>query len=345
MRYWSFIFLVLAQQTVLAGLRRHPSTVASTPETTEWHAKVSAWGEFLYWKTTVSNWPYAVVATIDTIGEGFQLANHESRKEMHFHYDPGFRVGLAGHFDNNWDLSTKYTRFHTSAHTSKKATDPGIIFPLWDFALPARTDTLSAHQSLKFSQINLDFIKHFSWGRDGSIDPFFGAVGARIHQQLFITANQMFDPPSTGIVKTALRNDFTGGGLEGGLAINYTPVKRLTLCGKGSYGLLYGKFKLTSHSKDTVSLPPEISFSHNQETDEWAVVSDFNVTAGVKLNWMFSRSRLTAYADYEFVFWPAQVRIPRIHSDVSTKTPIVDLNNSQGDIGFHGVTIGLMLDF
>jgi hypothetical protein len=325
---------------------REPLLAATpTPKTTEWHANFSAWGALLYWKTAVNNWPYAVVATIDTLSVGLQLVNHESPKEMRFRYDPGFRVGLAGNFGKGWDLLAQYTRFHTSAHTSKTVADPGIIFALWDFALPARTNMLSAHQSLKLSQVNLDFIRNFSWGKAGSIDPFFGAVGAVIDQQLFITANQLFDPPSTGIVKTDLRNDFRGGGLEAGLAINYTPARWFTLCGKGSYALLYGNFKLTSHSKDTVSLPPEISFAHDQKAHEWAVVNAFDVTAGVKLNWTFSHSCLTAYADYEFVFWPAQVRIPRIRSDISTKTLVVDLNNSRGDVGFHGATVGLMLRF
>lgn len=335
------LLATLAMQPLLARMFARPPPKEPKPLCSHFSVE----GDFLYWKANVSHLPYAVLAEVETAFEGFQFPNKESVREVQFHYDPGFRIAATGRFDTGWGLLAEYTCFHTSGSAVKRVDFPDIIFSLWDLALPAMVDKISAHQFLNFGEFHLDIVKRFSPSKDFSLDPFFGATGAMMHQGLSITEHQVFDPPAVGTVKTRIKNNFSGGGLRIGFQTSYTPIKWVALYGKGAYSILYGKFKLSSRSRDTVDIPPTVSIVHRESTNELSLVSAFDVIAGVKANWPLSWGELILNLGYEFVFWPSQVRVPRIRSDITSKTPITLLDNAKGDVGFHGLVAGLAVCF
>lgn len=296
--------------------------------------------DFLYWKTTVSNLPYAVFAQVDEIFPDFSIINQESVEEIVFPFDKGIRLGASAQLDCGFGLLAKWTNFRTSGSTSKTVTLPSIIFAIWDFVVPAIIDSIQAKQFLKLNQMNVDVVKRIPLCNCFTLDSFFGITTSHINQILDITAHQMFDPPSVGVVETEVKNLFKGIGPEFGFQTNYE-IKNISLYGKGLYSLLYGKFQLSTTSTDTVDIPPVVSFTHDQNSQELTLVSAFNLAVGLAVSW----SKFTFHTDYEFNFWPGQVRVPRIHGEIISKTPMISLVNAKGDVGFHGLTTGISFNF
>lgn len=300
-----------------------------------------AYADFLYWKASVTGLPYAVTGTVVTPVTGLEFVDNDKIEEIHFGYKPGFRIGAGYQFDCGWDIIADWTHFHTSAKRSLTATAPHLIEMVWDF-IPGVTTSLEAHQSLKYDQVNVDIVKNFSLGSSRVIaSPFFGAVGACIHQDLDLKSQRNFDP-DLGSETTKIKNHFSGGGLRVGLALEYAPCSWLSVYGKGSYSLLYGKFDLSQHDAAQVPVSGEpVNLFHQAKTSERSLASAFDIIAGLRSTWSFDCFELTAHVSYEFVYFPNQVRVRQI---LSTGADAF-LFQGFGDVGFQGLTAGIGLAF
>lgn len=325
-----------------------PQQIVSEPKSSRAHLML--FGDFLYWKASVTGMPYAVTGHSESFS-GTPYVNHESVREVKFPYKPGFRVGIGAQFDRGWDLVLKWTRFHASAKDSRHVTndlsDPHLIEPIWPFPIPSRTTSADAHLSVQYDQLDLNFVKNLYVGSHFLFKPFFGALGARLHEELKIDSFSLIDN-GTGDQTTKLFNKFDGGGLQLGMGAEFVPSHWFSLYGSGSYSLLYGKFKLKRNdlmqfTVQTGGGPVVFDLPRSDSSKELALASAFDLIAGLKFCGHFPKQSgsLTFHVSYEFVYWPNQIRLRRISSLFISATPLL----GQGDVGFQGLNTGLELRF
>jgi hypothetical protein len=327
------------------------TTYSGVAEPSSGYAHLIAFGDFLYWKTSVSGLPYAATGVGLTIPDVISFVENQRRvRNIHFSHDPGFRVGLGFQIDRGWDLTGRWTHFHTKASSrvlevSPEPGDPRFISLIWAL-FPGRTVELCARQKMHFDQVDVNFAKNIYLGRHFLFNPFFGALGARINQRLRIHSSGFIDGELPTTQDTTLRNNFRGAGIQVGAGTEFAPIRWVSLYGKGSYGLVYGKFNLKRNDLQLLLTDTgTISIPHQEFSRLENLVSTFDIIAGLKLS-AYSRNqkiRLTGHISYEAVFWPNQVRIQKyvIQGDPAQTFPLL----GYGDVGFQGLTAGLELRF
>lgn len=350
--------LLLCPATVMHAWSVFPSkseskqTKPAPPGVSEPHsrnAQFQVYGDFLWWQASVSRLPYIVEAEEVSIPEfGVSIANHEKIKEVHFDYDPGFRVGIGTRYDTGWDMQAEWVRFYTIGHAHKRADadDDRVIAAIWDIYL-AENKKVRASESVRLNQVNLNFVKNISLGTHFSLDPYFGGTGAWLDEYLKMRFKQTFEGEGAS-ARTKIRNTFEGGGLEVGMTTSYDPARWFSLYAKGSYGLLYGKFKFRKHSVQRIDseLFGPLKYDHHQSAHELALVNTFDIMTGLKFHWASRHWAFSFHVGYEFDFWPGQIRGQRLFTAIipTGSTPTI-LSDSQGDVGFQGFNAGAYLSF
>lgn len=201
---------------------------------------------------------------------------------------------------------------------------------------------ISAKQFLKYDELDFDIVKILSLGSCFLFKPFFGAIVTKIDQKLTLNSLLLFDNFSA-TQQTKLTNNFKGGGLQIGFDMEYTPFCWLTFYGIGSYSLLWGKFHLKRTDFFVGGDPLNVEIPRSGSSIVKSVVQAMDINAGIKLGTSFCKDafRIFGYLGYEFVYYPNQVSIPKILSQ-AVETFIL-LGN--GNIGFNGITTGLLLEF
>lgn len=348
-----FFCLLICPTTLMHAWSLFPSKKADQPPppaVSEHHsrnAQFQVYGDFLFWQASVSRLPYAVTAESQSIPEfGVSVANYESIKEVHFDYGPGFRIGIGNRFDTGWNIQAEWLRFYTISHGHHNAGESQVLAPIWDIYL-AENEKVRASESVRLNQVNLNFVKNISLGTHFSFDPYFGATGAWLQELLKMRFSQEFDEASAH-ARTKIKNHFQGAGLEVGTTTSYDPAKWFSLYAKGSYGLLYGKFKFSKHSTqniDSAEFGP-LGYDHHQSAHELALVNMFDIMTGIRFKWESRHWAFSFHISYEIDYWPGQVRGQRLFTAItpSNSTPTI-LSDTQGDVGFQGLTTGAYLSF
>lgn len=298
--------------------------------------RIKVSGDFLYWKASVSGLPYAVNAFFGTIEN---VPNFETLLEMVFSSHPGFRIEGEFKFDKGWFLSTSWTRNHAKAsHFQEVSSVPGnFLEPIWGIPV-GPTKSMSITQLAKYDDFDLLVRKNIFLGTHFLSQTFFGLDYLTLKQRRTLGSFLLLD--NTNVFELSkIINNFRGTGLKIGFECNYYPIKWFSLYGKGSYSLLYGKFKL--EDLDTIQLDNFIV--HDQINDEKGIVNSFNIISGIKGNLFFCCNKiiLSFHVSYEFVYLPDQIRINRIISQATVGLPLL----GHGNVGFNGLTTGLELNF
>jgi hypothetical protein len=336
----------------------HYSAVVSEPNTRP--TNLTLFGDYLFWRPVISSFPYAAVGQATLVSSGQNLFNvQESIRHIDFDFKQGFRIGGAYQYHQGWQVVGAWTRlWATGCSVDNAPQQPWFILSLMGDALQVIGSQATAEQRVKFDQLNVDLQRELYVGDQFECKAFFGPVVTRIKQRqnTDIVGTVNFGAgiaPTT--VDMALRNDFTGGGLRVGCAMEYQPISRFSIFGAGSYGVLAGKFKIVRNNASTTLLPgtstpldQDISVSSCMRD----VVNVFDLNAGIKCTCLLHEERtLEAHLGYQFLLFPGQVRIPRTFTDFSVtggatfptsgRLNVIDPN---GNVSFNGVTLGLVLN-
>jgi len=300
-------------------------------------------GDYLYWKTSVTGWPYAVEAIFN--GSVFDHLEKETVKNINFPYQQGWRAGAGIRFDRGWDLAGRWTHLHSNEGASLHAEGDKIIEAIWAYAFaPGEISRLHAHQFMHYDEVGLNFVKSMFLGSHFSFSPYFGAIGAQIHQGMSLNS----DVDAGGIGQAAhsvkIKNNFRGAGIQAGCGAAVVPVRWFSIFGNASYSLLYGEYLLRRHDAFSFDNAGVLeTFPLHEDETLHALASAFNLRGGIKFSWLTAGEKFEFYVEgaYEFLFWPGQVKMYRILSDLTQAFTLL----GSGDIGFQGATGGFGMRF
>jgi len=189
--------------------------------------------EFLLLRPRQRALEYAVIDPLDDITpQGkIQSIRHDMR--------PGLRVGLGYRIpDSGWEIAGYYTYLHSRGDEITLAPPGGLLYPL--LTRPGLTD--SADRAVAFSRLNynvydLEIGKTMHVDESTQLRMYGGVRVASIQQALGATyTGRLAD---TAVAES--RSKFDGGGPMFGTELTWKVVPSLSLFGKASGGLIYGR--------------------------------------------------------------------------------------------------------
>ena len=340
----------------------HCKTPLSAPR-----RKFSAHLDFLYWKADEDGLEYGtkMIAT-PLIGES--STTKTKLLDLHFEWDPGFRLGVGYTFDHFdcWAINLNWTHIHNHAHgkTSAKGIESQVgnvdtIISPWVnllFELRAGASKASAHWHVDYDTLDLDFGKSVLLSKRFVLNPYFGFRGAWIDQDYKAKYKSVFllaenAPTFTREVTFKGKNDFNGFGLRGGAELMCILSKHWHIFSQFAGNILYGKFRVNMKNLHDQGLgegeitPMPTNFTTSEHF--WRVRLNFEEAIGLGWEAFFrcERYRLRIRAAYELSQWLNQNELFYTFyfrgQDAISSVPI----RSQGDLSFHGIRAGLQFDF
>lgn len=207
-----------------------------------------------------------------------RFASSNDLREVHFGWDPGFRVGLSyGMQHDQWDIQAHYTRFHTQGddHVSSK---PGAVHStfLGNFYVD-NPDGLGlsgpAYQkasitwTILFNMFDGGLGRNFWVSKALALRPFLGVKGGWIHQSIHSKWNnaQLLGFQLFHVGTENLKNNFWGVGPEVGINTKWNlfagPCHCFSLFGDFSGALMWGHwsfgdlFENDVHEQVSIHLP------------------------------------------------------------------------------------------
>lgn len=305
-----------------------------------------AYADFLYWKASVTDLPFAATSTLEFITPpGFTQINNQSLKYARFNYDPGFRVGIGYLSACDWQLTAEYTRFHTSGSGSlatPSAVGPLVLEDIWFSQIGAVKLSIDANQISDFDQGKVLFAAPYFACSRFAFRPTFGGIGAWLNQKLQLQRSTLVvDTP--GQFNTLLRNFFQGGGLDIGCDTEIQIWKCLSLFGRGSYSLLYGRYDLRRHDDISVFSTTPVFFTNDQRTIEYGFANSFDINVGLTASWCLCNMNWSTQIGYEFMYWLDQVRVRGIFP-INGNGDAVALYG-KGHVGYQGLTWRVILSY
>ena len=174
------------------------------------------------------------------------LYNTET-KNMHFDWDPGFRVGFGWNTPHDgWDLSLNWTWFQNTASRNKTAAS-GEIYLATDLFSPATTSSSGFYSAntkwrLHLNMLDLELGREFFVSKWMTLRPFISLRNTWVYQknkETFTGAIPAANP--TGALLTNSCN-FWGIGPRSGLNTEWGLGSGISLFGDADFSLLYGFF-------------------------------------------------------------------------------------------------------
>lgn len=300
-------------------------------------------GDFLYWKAS-SEMPFAETSKVlDT--PLIQLNVNGHIQEIHFDYDPGFRIGAGCWIKKSWDVKGDWLRFRTSNSKTLIASDDTLVNLVWSFLPLFNTvSDVTARQTIQIDRAQFDFIKKMMFGPNFFFDAVFGAFGVWIEQSMHLAAN-FLDPVFLPRQNTHLKNHFQGGGLQIGLRSEYAPICSFGFYGEGRLSLAYGQFSLSDNEQLISSFPGFENIVSKKREYSQAVVCSCDLRGGIRGSYRFKdRYELSGHISYEFSYWPNFSRNRFAFNNLPSNGQIYTLLGF-GDLGFHGISTGLGMSF
>lgn len=329
--------------------------------------KFDARVDFLYWKADEDGLEYGTkMKASPLIGE----ASHTDTQllDLHFDWDPGFRLGfgyLFNHFDS-WSLNLNWTHIRNHAHATASAKGiesqigkvDTIISPWVNllFELRAGASKASAHWHVDYNTLDLDFGRSVLLSKRFILNPYFGLRGAWIDQDYKAIYKSTFilaegSPPFSRNVDFKAKNDFSAFGLRGGTELVWLLSKNWHIFSQVAGHILYGKFKVEMKNLHDQGLgegetpPKPLNFTASEHF--WRVRLSFEESIGLGWETFFrnQRYRLCLRAAYELSQWLNQNEL--FYSlyfrgaDTISSVPV----RSQGNLSFHGIRAGVQFDF
>lgn len=348
---------------------------------------------------------------------GYSLSGSTKDKDLDFKWKPGFKVGIGAIFGqrDQWDLFLNWTWLQSTAHDSFKGaqsftnelngqtiaqnpqqTTREYIVPSWGpVVLGGPAAGASSHWRLHYNTVDLELGRNFFLGKSLTLRPHIGLRGAFIHQHvnakydsiLNITVGQLggvnatpaqfnsFSPTS----KFKGENNYDGGGLRGGLDVNWNFARSFAVYGKMSGSLLYGRFEVEESFKSSGTIVTNVpddplgafaltnAYDLSLHDNFHRVRSTFQLALGMTWHTDFNNDKQHLFISlgYEFNKWFDQnelreLILPRSPNVLTSAQNILDFtaqrvissfsnettaNRRQGDLALQGLTFGVRFDF
>ncbi len=323
--------------------------------------------DFLYWQANQDGLEYGTKMLADPI-IGRESETKTRLLDVHFDWDPGFRLALGYLFNrfDRWALDLCWTHIRNHAHGKSHAkgiesqTGPvDTIIPNWVtlvFELRAGASKAHAHWNVNFNTLDLDLQRRFLVSRRLDLNPYFGLRGAWIDQHYHVKYRGVFllaegEPFFSRDVKFKGKNDFSGIGLRTGTQLIWNLDKHWNLFADVSGSIIYGKFHVRMQNKNDQGLgegetpPMPLDFSAKEKF--WRGRLNFNEAVGLGWRTFFKQQQyhLSINAAYEMSQWLNQNELFYTlyfrGQDTISSVPI----RHNGNLTFQGIKAGIQFDF
>lgn len=277
--------------------------------------------DFLWWRACEEGLALGVEETFELFPNGAQ-AMESKLKEPDFHYDPGFRIGLATVCDC-WDAALNWTYFHTKASVSGKSEgelsrvtggevtsfisawerDPNLNIP----------EIAKGKWSLSMDWLDLEFGRKFFAAKCFIVRPFFGLRGARVDQGYRTNAysNIGINSISSFVSNVKAKSNFLGLGPRLGFDLELHLPCCLKLFAQAAGALVFGRTQrhANEHLRNIhgevirFGVPDELEFKSHSTLDRCShAITDLLI--GLKwehcCNWCNREHPITIAFSWEF---------------------------------------------
>lgn len=246
--------------------------------------------------------------------------------EVHFGWDPGFRVGLGyGMEYDQWDTQAFFTWFYTQGD-DRVLSAPGAVHSTFmgNFYVDNPTgagisgpsyQSASIDWTIRFNMFDWELGRNYWVSQELALRPFLGVKGGWIDQQIDSAWNDSTPPSSSptspvyNLGQEKVKNDFWGIGPSAGINTKWHLLRRtchsLHLFGDFSGSLMWGHWSFSD-------------FFHN-DIQQQVTINQGNVNSGAMMVRSFmgfgwnsavrqNRARLSARLGYEAQFWLDQLQ-------------------------------------
>ncbi len=243
-------------------------------------------------------------------------------KEVHFGWDPGFRVGLGYgmHYDQ-WDTQAYFTWFHTRGSDHVSST-PGSVFSTFlgnfyvDNATGAGISGPSYQKadigwSIRFNMFDWELGRNYWVSRALALRPFLGIKGGWIDQSIHSTWH---NPALTGAQffskgEENIKNDFWGIGPSAGVNMKWNlltrPCHSLYLFGDFSGALMWGHWSFRDLFRNNIQQRVKVDLENIKSAATMVrAFTGFGWSANLKQD----RYRFSAKLGYEAQCWLNQLQ-------------------------------------
>lgn len=192
-------------------------------------------------------------------------------KNIHTHWEPGFRIGLGYACPDSWGVCAKYTQFHSSTSSHFDAPEEfssipfvgstGGLLPLYGIspivAMTGAAANAEAKWKLDINILDFEIRKQFDVGCRVKLTPFAGIRTAWIDQSYRIEydVQQYVVSPPDYLFNVKMKNDYLGAGIIAGLDAEWEISCGFSIVSKAAASLLYGRFKIHQNLTNDFSPP------------------------------------------------------------------------------------------
>lgn len=202
-------------------------------------------GEFLYWRPDQAGMTYCLT----TNDISFFLGSKNKEVHQESSWGPGFRVGAGYQFAKaSCDLSTYWTRFHHSMHSSVSGPfifGTQLLSPLGNLSIGGKGSDLGKARSkwrLNVDLVELDFGYRLLFKQRLLLHPYLAIEGGWIDQLQTIKYNHFLNEASDTIFNSTVKqkNDFSGVGPKLGMNGDFALGCGFGIMGNIAASFLYG---------------------------------------------------------------------------------------------------------
>lgn len=315
----------------------------------------NAYGDLLVWSAHENGLPIAIKnkATNFSSQRGFANLQESSVKHLEFDYNTGLRLGMD--FDmpyDGWDVNLTWLSFTAHADASTNAEGNRELFAtrlnaqipsfitngVAPFPFPIYTEA-DAHWKSHLNQIDLDLGREFFVSKWLTLRPHVGIRTTWLRQRLhtdYSDAIALAGFPSMPDTEVSEKNKWWGIGLEGGLNTQWTLGAGISLYGDITAAIESGFHKV--RTKQEVNGFAN-DFENNKDSTRIArPILDLQLGIRWDSNFADNSYNFGLHAGWEEHIYFSQ---NQFHTDAS----LTQFAANQGDLTYHGVTIGAHLNF
>ncbi len=288
--------------------------------------------DLLIWQAHENGLPYVIK------NKGADLSD-SSTKEMHYHWEPGVRLGIGLNTPHDgWDLHAHWTYFHSKAQGHTHAGND-VLYPTLAKPSPVINSSpgvpSSARSKLTFNlnMIDLELGREFFVSKWLTLRPFIGPQTTWIYQDL----NVRYKGYEEGNYRVNIANDYWGIGLRPGLNSQWGLGCGFSIFGNTALSLLYGFFEVDQ--KQGTATTTYVDNKHSTRVGR-AIAE---IQLGLRWERMFAddRCHFSVQAGWENLMFFGQNQFDRLIHPVNSGIVIAN----QGDLTIQGYTLSFRLDF
>jgi hypothetical protein len=297
---------------------------------------VDVFADALYWRATETvDWGYPLV-----LGTNTETAHF---KTIHFHWDPGYRVGAGYNMKHDrWDTQLYYTRFHTKTSAHAEAGSNAFLVSAFMGNKIASGGLFTyqrakIHWKIHFDMLDWDLGRTYFISKRISLRPLIGVKGGWINQTIH-TDWRNSNYLNLGIVidsEENLKNNFRGVGPKGGVntkwILNEPTHYFFSIFGDFALAYMWGEWKIRDNYSDNFNNHVAVVVGKRRMGS--FVVQGF-MGLSFDVNFRKDLSHFAVKLGYEIQDWLNQFQV---------------LDNTAGaqncDLIFQGATLDLRIDF